>query len=111
MKTDVYWCLVLVEKAVMSEPDVLTEVPASLKLLVRIIMRCFYGDEHAIVMDKLIHHPCIKEDDLLELLRFERKQLRAVITTLRNEKVGFLSGFVTLANVCLAAVFTCWLCL
>jgi len=71
----------------MSEPDVLTEVPASLKLLVRIIMRCFYGDEHAVVMDKLIHHPCIKEDDLLELLRFERKQLRAVITTLRNEKV------------------------
>ena len=71
----------------MSEPDVLTEVPTSLKLLVSIIMRCFYGDEHAVVMDKLIHHPCIKEDDLLELLRFERKQLRAVITTLRNEKV------------------------
>ena len=38
-------------------------------------------------MDKLIHHPCIKEDDLLDLLRFERKQLRAIITTLRNEKV------------------------
>ena len=71
----------------MSELEVLSEVPASLKLLVRIIMRCFYGDEHAIVMDKLIHHPCIKEDDLLELLRFERKQLRAIITTLRNEKV------------------------
>jgi len=75
----------------MSEPEVLTEVPASLKLLVRIIMRSFYSDEHAIVMDKLIHHPCIKEDDLLELLRFERKQLRAIITTLRNEKVCFFS--------------------
>jgi len=74
-------------KPTVSEPEVLSEVPASLKLLVRIIMRCFYGDEHAVVMDKLIHHPCIKEDDLLELLRFERKQLRAVITTLRNEKV------------------------
>ena len=71
----------------MSEPDVLTKVPDDLKHLVRIIMRCFYGDEHAIVMDKLIHHPCIKEDQLLELLRFERKQLRAVITTLKNEKV------------------------
>jgi len=75
----------------MSEPEILTEVPASLKLLVRIIMRCFYGDEHAVVMDKLIHHPCIKEDDLLQLLRFERKQLRAVITSLRNEKVLFCS--------------------
>jgi len=72
----------------MSSVEVLTEVPTSLKLLVRIIMRCFYGDEHAVVMDKLIHHPCIKEDDLLDLLRFERKQLRAVITTLRNEKVS-----------------------
>lgn len=65
----------------------LSEVPPSLKLLVRITMRCFYGDEHALVMDKLMHHPCIKEDDLLEILRFERKQLRAVISTLRNEKV------------------------
>jgi len=80
----------------MSEPEVLTEVPASLKLLVHIILRCFYGDEHAVVMDKLIHHPCIKEDDLLELLRFERKQLRAIITTLRNEKVAFFSCHVFL---------------
>ena len=79
--------LVCHQLSVMSEPEVLKEVPLSLKLLVRIIMRCFYGDEHAVVMDKLIHHPCIKEEDLLELLRFERKQLRAVITTLKNEKV------------------------
>jgi len=71
----------------MTEPDVLTEVPEDLKRLIRIIMRCFYGDEHAIVMDKLIHHPCIKEEQLLDLLRFERKQLRSIITTLRNEKV------------------------
>jgi len=82
----------------MSEVEVLTEVPASLKLLVRIIMRCFYGDEHAVVMDKLIHRPCIKEDDLLDLLRFERKQLRAIITTLRNEKVCSIAGPVLLLS-------------
>jgi len=88
----------------MSEPEILTEVPASLKLLVRIIMRCFYGDEHAVVMDKLIHHPCIKEDDLLELLRFERKQLRAVITSLRNEKVPFLRCQTLLYGVYVAII-------
>ena len=72
----------------MTEPGILTEIPEDLKSLIRIIMRAFYGDEHSVVMDKLIHHPCIKEEQLLELLRFERKQLRSIITTLRNEKVS-----------------------
>ena len=68
------------------EPEVLTEVPASLKRLVRYVVRGFYEMEHSIVIDILIHHPCVKEDDLLELLKFERKQLRAVINTLKNDK-------------------------
>ena len=68
------------------EPEVLTEVPATLKRLVRYVVRGFYEVEHAIVIDLLIRHPCVKEDDLLELLKFERKQLRALINTLKNDK-------------------------
>lgn len=71
----------------MAESEVLTEVPEDLKRLVRIIMRAFYDVEFAIVMDKLIHHPCIKEEELLDLVRFERKQLRAIMTKLKEEKV------------------------
>lgn len=69
-----------------TEPEVLTEVPDSLKRLVRYIGRGFYSLEHALVLDILVHHPCIKEDDMLELLLFERKQLRSLVNTLKMEK-------------------------
>lgn len=65
--------------------DVVTEVPTSLKRLIRMVMKGFYPVEHAIVMDILIRHPCIKEDDLVDLLKFERKQLRTVVNQLKNE--------------------------
>ncbi|GIY19327.1 general transcription factor IIE subunit 1 [Caerostris darwini] len=65
---------------------VVTEVPTSLKRLVRLVIRGFYNIEHAILMDMLIHNPCMKEDDLVELLKFERKQLRSVIAQLKNDR-------------------------
>lgn len=64
----------------------LTEVPQSMKRLVRLVARGFYSIEHALVIDMLVRHPCIKEDDMLELLKFDRKQLRSVINTLKSEK-------------------------
>lgn len=68
------------------DPDVLTEVPETLKRLIRYVARGFYGTEHAIVIDYLVHHPCVKEDDLIELIRFDRKQFRAVVNQLKNDK-------------------------
>ncbi|KAI0243038.1 General transcription factor IIE subunit 1 [Lamellibrachia satsuma] len=69
-----------------TEPDVLTEVPETLKRIVRYITRGFYENEAALIIDLLIHHPCIKEDDLIDLLKFERKQLRQAMTILKNDK-------------------------
>lgn len=68
------------------DSDVLTEVPQSMKRLVRLVARGFYSIEHALVIDMLVRNPCMKEDDMLELLKFDRKQLRAVINTLKIEK-------------------------
>lgn len=68
------------------DSEVLTEVPQSMKRLVRLVARGFYSIEHALVIDMLVRNPCMKEDDMLELLKFDRKQLRAVINTLKNEK-------------------------
>ncbi|KFM59413.1 General transcription factor IIE subunit 1, partial [Stegodyphus mimosarum] len=65
---------------------VVTEVPTALKRLVRLVMRGFYNVEHVILMDMLIRNPCMKEDDLVELLKFERKQLRSVIAQLKNDR-------------------------
>ncbi|XP_060944423.1 general transcription factor IIE subunit 1 [Limanda limanda] len=71
----------------MIEPDLLTEVPASLKRLAKQVVRGFYEVEHALALDVLIRNPCVREEDMLELLKFDRKQLRSVLNTLKADKV------------------------
>ncbi|XP_053561777.1 general transcription factor IIE subunit 1 [Bombina bombina] len=70
----------------MTDPEVVTEVPAVLKRLAKYVVRGFYGLEHALALDILIRNPCVKEEDMLELLKFDRKQLRSVLNTLRGDK-------------------------
>lgn len=70
----------------MSEEKLVTEVPSSLKQLARLVVRGFYSIEDALIVDMLVRNPCMKEDDLCELLKFERKMLRARIATLKNDK-------------------------
>ncbi|XP_072254556.1 general transcription factor IIE subunit 1 [Pyxicephalus adspersus] len=70
----------------MTDPEVVTEIPAVLKRLAKYVVRGFYGLEHALALDILIRNPCVKEEDMLELLKFDRKQLRAVLNTLKLDK-------------------------
>ncbi|NWI62189.1 T2EA factor, partial [Todus mexicanus] len=70
----------------MEEQNVITEIPAALKRLAKYIVRGFYGIEHSLALDILIRYPCVKEDDLLQLLKYERKQLRTILNTLKADK-------------------------
>ncbi|XP_026466512.1 general transcription factor IIE subunit 1-like [Ctenocephalides felis] len=70
----------------MSEERYVTEVPSSLKQLARLVVRGFYSIEDALIIDMLVRNPCMKEDDICELLKFERKMLRARIATLKSDK-------------------------
>ncbi|XP_057670953.1 general transcription factor IIE subunit 1 [Diorhabda carinulata] len=70
----------------MTEEKLVTEVPSSLKQLARLVVRGFYSIEDALIIDMLVRNPCMKEDDICELLKFERKMLRARIATLKNDK-------------------------
>ncbi|NXS70066.1 T2EA factor, partial [Pandion haliaetus] len=70
----------------MEEQNVITEVPATLKRLAKYIVRGFYGVEYSLALDILIRYPCVKEDDLLQLLKYERKQLRTILNTLKADK-------------------------
>ena len=63
-----------------------TSVPAELKTLIRIIMRTFYGFELFLCMDTLLAYPCIKEEDLAELLKLEAKQVHQNLVNLKKEK-------------------------
>ncbi|NXD92051.1 T2EA factor, partial [Chaetorhynchus papuensis] len=71
----------------MEEQNVPSEVPAALKRLAKYIVRGFYGVECSLALDVLIRYPCVKEDDLLQLLKYERKQLRTVLNALRADKL------------------------
>ncbi|NXG00759.1 T2EA factor, partial [Sakesphorus luctuosus] len=71
----------------MEEQDIITEVPAALKHLAKYVVRGFYGIEYSLALDILIHYSCVKEDDLLQLLKYERKQLRTVLNTLKADKL------------------------
>ncbi|XP_065225945.1 general transcription factor IIE subunit 1 [Planococcus citri] len=66
--------------------QLVTEVPSSLKQLARLVARGFYTIEDALVVDMLVRNPCMKEDDICELLKFERKMLRSRIAGLKNDK-------------------------
>ncbi|XP_010568343.1 PREDICTED: general transcription factor IIE subunit 1-like [Haliaeetus leucocephalus] len=70
----------------MEEQNIITEVPATLKRLAKYIVRGFYGVEYSLALDILIRYPCVKEDDLLQLLKYERKQLRTILNTLKADK-------------------------
>ncbi|NXY15734.1 T2EA factor, partial [Atrichornis clamosus] len=71
----------------MEEENVTTEVPAALKRLAKHVVHGFYGVEYSLALDVLIRYPCVKEDDLLQLLKYERKQLRTVLNTLKADKL------------------------
>ncbi|NXI14609.1 T2EA factor, partial [Irena cyanogastra] len=71
----------------MEEQNVPSEVPAALKRLAKYIVRGFYGVECSLALDMLIRYPCVKEEDLLQLLKYERKQLRAVLNALKADKL------------------------
>uniref|UniRef100_H2ZEG5 General transcription factor IIE subunit 1 n=1 Tax=Ciona savignyi TaxID=51511 RepID=H2ZEG5_CIOSA len=66
--------------------EVLREVPDALQRLIRRTVRGFCGKEPGLAIDMLVRNPCMKEDDMQELLKFEKKQLRSILTQLKNDK-------------------------
>ncbi|TKC36592.1 hypothetical protein EI555_002764 [Monodon monoceros] len=70
----------------MADPDVLTKVPAALKQLDKYVIRGFYGIEHALALDVLIRNLCVKEEDMLELLKLDQKQLQSLLNNLKGDK-------------------------
>lgn len=69
----------------MGDQRYVTEIPSSLKQLARFVVRGFYSIEDALVVDMLVRNPCMKEDDICELLKFERKITRRLYRRLGTE--------------------------
>lgn len=69
----------------MTQP-MLTEIPSSLKQLARLVVRGFYEIEYSLIIDMLVRYPCMREDDLCDLLKFDKKILRAKLATLKSDR-------------------------
>lgn len=71
----------------MEEPELLTEVPPILKRLAKTVAYAFYDPELVVTISLLTSYPCIDEDTLLEKLQFDKRQLRGVLSKLKNDKL------------------------
>lgn len=63
------------------------DVPQSLQRLVRTVMRGFYSIEHSLLMDLLLRKPCMRDEDLENLLKFDKKQINKLIDLLKKDKM------------------------
>lgn len=63
------------------------DIPDPLKRLSKLILRAFYAYDHCLILDILVRNRCIKEEDILALCKFEKKQLRAILNQLKLDKI------------------------
>ena len=66
--------------------QILTEIPSSLRTLARLVVRGFHSIEDALIVDMLVRYPCMREDDISGLLKFDKKNLRSRMAMLKNDK-------------------------
>lgn len=64
----------------------LDDIPKPLTKLIRLILRGFYNIEQKLVIDMLVRRRETKEDDLVEVLKLDRKHLRSLIQQMRQDK-------------------------
>jgi transcription initiation factor TFIIE subunit alpha len=62
------------------------DIPSDLKTLIRMVMRTFYGFELFLCMEMLLAYPCIKQEDLAEMLSLEEKKVQQNLSNLKKER-------------------------
>jgi transcription initiation factor IIE alpha subunit len=68
--------------------SVVNEVPETLKRLVLLLSKVFYGQHHYVVMDYLQRNVCLKEERLRDILKMETRFLRQLLVTLKVCRAG-----------------------
>ncbi|CAL1699012.1 unnamed protein product [Somion occarium] len=59
----------------------------TLRLLVQHVARAFYEPRFTIVLDQLVRHPVLKDDDLAGRMGLQLKELNKVMAVLENDKL------------------------
>jgi len=56
-----------------TETGMVTVIPDELKKLARLVVRGFYNKEDILMIDMLVRHHCMREEDMANLLKFDKK--------------------------------------
>ncbi|KAL6300958.1 TFIIE alpha subunit-domain-containing protein [Sparassis latifolia] len=59
----------------------------TLRLLVQHVARAFYEPKYVVVLDQLVRHPVLKDDDLAGRMGLQLKELNKVMAVLDNDKL------------------------
>ena len=65
---------------------ILSEFPSELKQLAKLLVRGFYDIECSLVIDMLVRYHCMRENDLCDILKFDKKFLRCKLATIKADK-------------------------
>jgi transcription initiation factor TFIIE subunit alpha len=63
------------------------KVPYQVQQLARMVAYAFYGKEHGLIVDILCKHSSVKEDDLCEILKLEKKHFRNILQALKGDQI------------------------
>lgn len=59
----------------------------TVKLLIRFVARGFYSQSYVLILDAVMHHSVLSEDDLIHLLGIQRKELRSLCKRLVEDRL------------------------
>ncbi|GAU87833.1 hypothetical protein RvY_00630 [Ramazzottius varieornatus] len=64
-----------------------SKVPYQVQQLARMVAYAFYGKEHGLIVDVLCRYSSVKEDDLCDVLKLEKKQVRQLLANLKADHI------------------------
>jgi len=64
-----------------------TEIQSSLKTLAQLVVRGFHSVEDALIIDMLVRHHCMREDDINTLLKLDKRFIRSRMEALKKDKI------------------------
>ena len=87
---------------------ILSEIPSELKQLAKLVVRGFYDIEFSLIIDMLVRYHCMREDDLCDILKFDKKVLRGKLATLKADKFVVMKLKIETGEDGKAVKMNCW---
>lgn len=70
----------------MDTTEMVSEVPDALKKLLKFVVKAFYTLEETLIMEMLLKNACMKEEDMTELLKLDKKQMGVALKRLKSDQ-------------------------